>query len=80
MELHEYLFDVKLFAAVRVTAPTVEAAREAMRKVIDGMDPDEHWLGGFNDEAKSVKITEVSLSEDSEAENAAPVEIDGEYQ
>ena len=78
--MHEYGFDVKLFAAVRVVAADEKAAIEAMEKVIDSMEPGEHWIGGFNDTAQSVRITEVTLSQDGEYENCTPFEIDGEPQ
>lgn len=77
-DMHEYAFDVKLFAVVRVVAKDVKAAREAMGTVIDAMEPSEHWVGGFNSVAQSLRITEVSLSEDGEDENRVPFEIDGE--
>ena len=76
----EYLFDVKLFAAIRVVADDVQLAREAIGAVVDAMGPSEHWIGGYNDKAKSLRITEVSLSEDGDDENRMPAEIDGEPQ
>ena len=76
----EYLFDVKLFAAIRVVADDVQLAREAIGAVVDAMDLSEHWIGGYNDKAKSLRITEVSLSEDGDDENRMPAEIDGEPQ
>lgn len=70
MEEHEFAFDVKLFACVRVKASTVEEARERMKAVIDATTP--------HDLPDTVRLTEFSLSEDGEDENRTPFEIDGE--
>lgn len=75
--MHEYAFDAKLFAVVRVVAPNLESAIRNMESVIDAMAPTDQFIKGFNDAAK-VKITEVSLGEDGEDENRTPFEIDGE--
>lgn len=77
--MHEYAFDTKLVAVVRVLAHSKADAIEVMRQVIDGMDISEHWVAGFNSAAGSVKITEVTLSEDDGSEHE-PFEIDGEGQ
>jgi len=71
-ELHEYAFDVKLFAAVRVKAYSLGEAKAAMAQVIDGMEPCADWISGFNG-ASRVKLTEVSLSRD----GVEVFEIDG---
>jgi hypothetical protein len=78
--MHEYLFDVKLFAAIRVTAVDVQSAREAIGAVVDAMDPSQEWVDGYNSRAQKLRITEVSVAEDGDDENRIPVEIDGEFQ
>lgn len=75
--LHEYAFDVKLFAVVRVKAESLEKAQAAMRLTVDALEPTGDWIAGFNSAAK-VKVTEVSLDQDGEGENETPFEIDGE--
>lgn len=77
-EQHEYAFDVKLFAVVRVKAPDLATAIAVMESTIDAMQPTDHWVEGYNSTATQVKITEVSLGEDGEDENRTPFEIDGE--
>lgn len=80
--MHEYAFDVKLFAVVRIVAAGKTDAIETMKTVVDAMDPTEHWVAGFNQGAKGqqLRITEVSLSPDGDGENEEPFEIDGEFQ
>lgn len=79
--MHEYLFDVKLFAAVRVTAPDLQAARKAMLRSIDCLDLSEVAIDGINSTlGQSVRITEASISQDGEDENMMPAEIDGDCQ
>lgn len=68
--IHEYAFDVKLFAVIRVKAESLEQARVLMRKVVDATAPTEL--------PSTVELTEFSLSEDGEDENEEPFEIDGE--
>lgn len=75
--MHEYAFDVKLFAAVRVVAPTLADAVAAMEATIDAMEPTPDWVEGFNGLSR-MRLTEVSLAEDGEEENRRPYEIDGE--
>ena len=77
-ETHEYAFDVKLFAVVRVKAPSLADAIAVLDATVDAMSPTEHWVEGFNSAGTAVKITEVSLSEDGDDTNRAPFEIDGE--
>lgn len=68
--MHEYLFDVKLFAAIRVTADTEAEARQMMRDCIDCATANlGAWPNG------DPIICEVSLDE---PENDELIEIDGE--
>lgn len=62
--IHEYAFDVTLFAVIRVKATTEANAREAMDRVLSCMDLSEFTIDGMNDEmaAESLQITEASLS------------------
>jgi hypothetical protein len=76
----EYLFDVKLFAGIRVDADNLKNAQDAVRKVVDGMEPDFNWIRGFNMVSKTAQLVDVTLSEDGEEDNKSPVEIDGEFQ
>jgi hypothetical protein len=68
--MHEYAFDVKLFAVVRVKAPTKEAAIAALKDVIDCAE-----LPLFA-EQHGVVVTEASLSVDT-TEAFEPFEVDG---
>lgn len=68
--LHEYAFDVELFAVVRVKATSLQQARKHMRRVLDAVEPKAL--------PKTVRLTEFSLAEDGEDENEEPFEIDGE--
>jgi hypothetical protein len=65
---HEYAFDVKLVAVVRVKAESLETARESLKAVLDCVDMSDAALEGFNNEQGrtgiSAKVTEVSLSVD----------------
>ncbi len=69
-DTHEYLFDVKLFAAIRVTATT---EKEARAKLIAAIDCNTANLGAWPDGAPI--ICEVSLDNPDED---TLVEIDGE--
>jgi len=77
---HEYAFDVKLFAVVRVEAANEAAARKALTKVLDCMDLSDATIDGMNSVLGDVKITEASLdSDDSVYPHGAELfEVDGE--
>lgn len=64
MTTHEYAFDVKLYAVVRVNAPDEDTAREALDKALACMNLSEHTVDGMNDVLgeRSVRITEASLT------------------
>lgn len=70
MELHEYAFDVKLFAVVRVTATSEDEARKWIKENLDGASAN---LGMY--EGGDPIITEVSLDD---IANDECFEIDGE--
>lgn len=68
--MHEYLFDVKLFAAIRVRAVDEYEARAMMSQCIDASTANlGAWPNG------DPIIAEVSLDE---PENDELIEIDGE--
>jgi len=68
--MHEYLFDVKLFAAIRVKAKTEAEARELIKSCIDANTANlGAWPNG------DPIICEVSLDE---PDNDELIEIDGE--
>lgn len=67
---HEYAFDVRLQAVIRVKATSIKQARKHMRQVVDAADA--------KSLPPSVQLTEFSLSEDGELDNEQPFEIDGE--
>jgi hypothetical protein len=68
---HEYLFDVKLFASIRVKAPTERAARDMLK---DAIECNTANLGAW---PNGDPITcEVSL--DDEPDNNPLIEVDGE--
>lgn len=71
--MHEYAFDVKLFAVVRVKAGSETEARELLERVIDACDVAEI-------EAHPIKLTEFSLAADDSVypQGAELFEIDGE--
>lgn len=77
-EQHEYAFDVKLFAVVRVKACSLAEAIQALDSTVNAMQPTDHWIEGYNSVGTAVKITEASLSEDGDDTNRQPFEIDGE--
>lgn len=66
--MHEYAFDVKLAAVVRVKARSQQAALSLLRRKLDCETPPEA-------EAAGVRITEISIDDE-----AGPhcFEIDGE--
>jgi hypothetical protein len=70
MTTHEYLFDVKLFASIRVRAESEDQARRMMREHIDAADANlGAWPNG------DPILCEVSLDE---PDNDALIEVDGE--
>lgn len=79
-KMHEYAFDVKLFAVVRVNAPNEKAARMGLGKVLDCMDLSEATIDGINDVIENVRITEASLAPDDDVypQGAELTEVDGE--
>lgn len=62
--MHEYAFDVKLFAVIRVKATSEANAREAMDVVLSCMELSQFTIDGMNDVLKveSMQITEASLT------------------
>lgn len=69
---HEYLFDVKLFASIRVSAPS-EAVARAMIEAIDASTANlGAWPNG------DPIVCEVSVFENAAGGTLRPVEIDGE--
>lgn len=77
--MHEYAFDVKLFAVVRVVAANKRDAIKAMEQTIDALDLSDAEISGLNSIlVQGLRITEVSLAEDGEDDNRTPFEIDGE--
>lgn len=69
---HEYLFDVKLFASVRVRAPSVAAARA----LIEAIDASTANLGSWPN--GDPIVCEVSAFENAAGGTLRPVEIDDE--
>ena len=69
--MHEYLFDVKLFAAIRVKAETEEQARQMLRDSIECATANlGHWPSG------DPIVCEVSLDDPAFDEL---IEVDGEF-
>lgn len=67
--MHEYLFDVKLFAAIRVTAASMAEARATLRDCIECAE------GRFGELPDGTPIVgEVSIDD----EEMPCIEIDGE--
>lgn len=70
-KIHEYMFDVKLFASIRVKATTERWARDMLKDAIDCATANlGEWPNG------DPIICEVSL--DDEPDNNPLIEIDGE--
>ena len=70
MKLHEYAFDVKLFAAIRVKAVSEAEARAILQDVVDCIDCNAgEWPDG------SPIVFEASVDD---AEGGHLFEIDGE--
>lgn len=72
MKMHEYLFDVKLFAAIRVKARTEDEARKLIFDHIDAADCN------FGSWPNGDPITGEASIDDSEIQEMPCVEIDGE--
>lgn len=69
MEQHEYLFDIKLFASLRVKAESVVEARKLLASVLDCAEVNcGEWPDG------SPIVGEASLDDD----DPDLIEIDGE--
>ena len=66
-----YLFDVKIFAAVRLSAPTDKEARAKLATLFDCAAVNAGELDGE-------PVTFEASLDDNEEENAELVEIDGE--
>jgi hypothetical protein len=66
--MHEYLFDVKLFAAIRIKAETEADARAKLNKIFDCAD------ANFDSDENGGSVT----GEASQDGDADLVEIDGE--
>ena len=73
MTQHEYAFDVKLFAVVRVTAASVDEARGAIGRLLDC----EPFNVRFSDRSASLVVTEASAYTDDDGPDL--FEIDGEF-
>jgi hypothetical protein len=71
-KLHEYAYDLKLWAVVRVKAQTEKAAREAIIATLDCAD-----LSKLRLTDPAVTITEASTIAPEEGEEYKPFEIDG---
>ena len=71
--VHEYAFDVKLAAVVRVWATSEEKARSALFRLVDAMD----LMAPAKDREASVLITEASVHVDDE-DGPHLFELDGE--
>lgn len=69
---HEYAFDIKLWAVVRVMATSEKKAREAIISTLDCAD-----LSKLTLTDPTVKITEASTIAPEEGEEYKPFEIDG---
>jgi len=71
---HEYAFDVKLFAIVRVEANSLVTAKWAVEKSLSCADLNV----SFEDKRGSVKVTDASVEMDDVC-GPELVEVDGEY-
>lgn len=69
-EGHEYAFDVKLFAVVRVRAKDEQTARDLIQNNVDGMDLS---AGNIYGDGWSLTLTEASADGEPDL-----FEIDGE--
>lgn len=63
-KLHEYAYDVKLYAVVRVKAYSQKQAEEIVDEVLSSADVSEHCCRGILDthDDKTLEITEASLT------------------
>lgn len=66
---HEYMFDVRLFAAIRVMAPSVKEARRILREKLECADCN----GGAWDDGSPI-LFEASVDDD----ELPLIEVDGE--
>jgi hypothetical protein len=73
---HEYAFDVKLFAVVRVKASSEREARAAYKEAIDCVNADDFRWGTIKTSSGAeVRVTEMSLDEPT---NDELFEVDGD--
>jgi hypothetical protein len=75
MNKHEYAFDVKLLAVVRVEAVSLAAARTAIKKALDHADLDV----SYEDLRGPVKVTTKASVELDDSNGPELVEVDGEF-
>lgn len=75
MTLHEYAFDVKLAAVVRVQAKDEHAARGMLAAVLDCVDLSDATIAGLNSRSE-MRITEASVYQD-DSDGPALFEVDG---
>lgn len=71
-DMHAYLFDVKIFASIRVTAPDEDKARA----LIEAIDADTAILGSWPN--GNPIVCEISVFENAAGGSLRPVEIDGQ--
>lgn len=77
MKTHEFAFDVKLWAAVRINAPSLDAARRGLAAILDAAEPTNGWVEGYNGNREGCTITEVSVQPETTSD-MTPYEVDGE--
>ena len=72
-----YTFEVRLDAAMEITAASEAEARAAAHTIMDCFDLDENFLAGFNAQSADVKVGDVSLTPDDSGLTLTA--CDGEY-
>ncbi len=72
VDMHAYLFDVKIFASVRVTAPDEDTARG----LIEAINADTAMLGSWPN--GDPVVCEITVFENAAGGSLRPVEVDGQ--
>lgn len=72
----KYTLDAKVFISFEIAATSERAARAAVGRLIDDMQPDDQYLRGFNDWNPNAAVKACTLSLDGDIDLS---ETEGEY-
>jgi hypothetical protein len=66
MTTHDFAFDVKLAAVIRIRAASEAEARKTMQEVLQACEPAAPLVEGLNETRRDIRITEFSILPDTE--------------